>query len=171
MVKAQAQRSGFTLVELMVTLAVIAVLATIAIPNLNSFLASSRLSAVVSDLTSSIAQARSEAIKRGSTITLRALGGAGFEGGWEVFTDSTCPTGSKPSGATVVASQAAYASDISTTMVPALAPMWISFSSTGSSVGLNCAAGAGTITLAVANSSSSGQLTLAWGGRVKYTKL
>lgn len=170
MVKARGVE-GFTLVELMVTLSIVAVLSFIAIPNLASFLASSRLSGIVSDLTSSIAQARSEAIKRGSTVTLRATGGAGFEGGWEVFLDATCPTGLKPSGATVVATSPAYPAGITTSMSPVLAPMWLSFSSVGSSVGLNCAAGAGTINFAVDNSTAAGQLTLAWGGRARYTKL
>jgi type IV fimbrial biogenesis protein FimT len=60
----KTRRAGFTLIELMVTLAVAAILMAIAIPNLRDFLRNNRLTGGVNDLLHSIQVARTEAIKR-----------------------------------------------------------------------------------------------------------
>ena len=54
--------SGFTLIELMVTLAVAAILLAIAIPSFNSLLVSSRLTTAANDFVNALAIARSSAI-------------------------------------------------------------------------------------------------------------
>lgn len=59
---------GFTLVELIVTLVVAAILLTLAAPNLSTFLQRDRLGAQANELLSDLAYARSEAIKRGAVI-------------------------------------------------------------------------------------------------------
>ena len=56
--------SGFTLVELMVTLTVAGILMGVAIPNMRDFLRNNRLSGAVNDVLHSIQVARTEAIKR-----------------------------------------------------------------------------------------------------------
>ncbi|MNF87328.1 hypothetical protein D3C84_697930 [compost metagenome] len=61
---------GFTLVELMVALVVLAILIGVAVPSYQNIIASQRLRAAVSDLHSALVFARSEAIKRNRTITL-----------------------------------------------------------------------------------------------------
>jgi len=59
---------GFTLIELMITIALLAILLFIAVPNFSGFVASSRLVAAKEMLISTISLARSEAIKRGEVI-------------------------------------------------------------------------------------------------------
>jgi type IV fimbrial biogenesis protein FimT len=61
---------GFTLVELLVTMAVAAVLLAVAVPSFRSTILSNRLTSTTNDLVGSLAQARSEAIKRGSRVTV-----------------------------------------------------------------------------------------------------
>lgn len=56
--------SGFSLIELMVTLAVGAILVTAVIPNMRTFLRNNQLSGGVNDMLHSIQVARTEAIKR-----------------------------------------------------------------------------------------------------------
>ncbi|MCY1359607.1 Chthon cassette protein D [compost metagenome] len=82
--KAHAEK-GFTLVELMVALVVLAILIGVAVPSYQNIIASQRLRAAVSDLHSALVFARSEAIKRNRTITLETSAGEDDWGlGWKV---------------------------------------------------------------------------------------
>lgn len=60
--------TGFTLVELMITIAVLAVLAAIALPSFQSTLERRQLVGAADNLFSDLQYARSEAIKRNKTI-------------------------------------------------------------------------------------------------------
>lgn len=75
--------SGFTLIEMMVTLAVLAILVTVAIPNYQAFVLNSRMTAQANDFLASLQLARSEAIKRNASVTMSAKGD-GWEDGWQI---------------------------------------------------------------------------------------
>jgi type IV fimbrial biogenesis protein FimT len=92
------QRQGLTLVELIVTLAIVSILLAIAIPGYANFMNFNRLVAVTNDLASSLQLARSEAIRRGIRVTVCKSGNsmdtdaacdssAGWHQGWLVFVD------------------------------------------------------------------------------------
>ena len=87
-----ALQRGFTLIELMVVVAIVAILAAIAGPSFSDMIRNTRLSAASSALQVSLSLARSEAIKRGADarVTVAASTTAGaFANGWTVFVDKT----------------------------------------------------------------------------------
>ncbi|MFZ5959286.1 GspH/FimT family pseudopilin [Pseudomonas sp. QL9] len=99
---------GFTLVELMVTIAVAAILISIAVPSLNDATVAGKLSASANDLVAGAVVGRSEAIKRNAVASMcvstdgSTCGSGGWEQGWIVVVGSTviqahaaAPTGYK----------------------------------------------------------------------------
>lgn len=99
---------GFTLLELMVTLAVAAILLGIAVPSLGDATLGGKLAASANDLVAGVAMGRSEAIKRNAVTSLcvssngTSCGSGGWEQGWIVISGSTviqkhpaAPTGFK----------------------------------------------------------------------------
>ncbi|KAF1709464.1 pre-pilin like leader sequence [Pseudoxanthomonas kalamensis DSM 18571] len=83
------QNDGFTLIELMVTVAVLAILVTLAVPSFTSLINSNRLTGQANSLVADLQLARSEAIRRNRTITVcRSTDGAtcaGATGAWETW--------------------------------------------------------------------------------------
>lgn len=80
------------MIELMVVVAIVAILATLAAPSFVDILRRNRLSAAVSALQVSLSLARSEAVKRGADarVTVAANTAAGvWTNGWTVFVDGT----------------------------------------------------------------------------------
>src|SRR4051812_35200444 len=62
--------TGFTLVELLITIVLVAILARIVAPNMSSFVLNTRLTSASYEMTRSIQTARTEAIKRQSNVVL-----------------------------------------------------------------------------------------------------
>lgn len=72
--------AGFTLIEMMVTITIVAILAAAAVPSFQQLIANQRIKTASFDLFSALNYARSEAIKRNASVTLRA--GATGDGLW-----------------------------------------------------------------------------------------
>jgi type IV fimbrial biogenesis protein FimT len=66
----KAKQTGFTLIELMFTIVVLAVLLGIGVPNFRDFVRNSRMTAGANDLLADVNLARSEAVKRRVPVTL-----------------------------------------------------------------------------------------------------
>lgn len=75
---------GFTLIELMVTIFVAAILLAIAIPSFRHLIASTTLSSTSNDLMSALKYARTEAINRGDRIAVTASSSNKWDDGWQV---------------------------------------------------------------------------------------
>lgn len=74
---------GFTLIELVVTLAILGIVLTIAIPNFQRMVVSNRMASQANDVITAMSLARSEAVKRAAQVTVCASSdGATCTGGW-----------------------------------------------------------------------------------------
>ena len=71
--------SGFTLIELMVTIAIAAILLGIAIPSFTETIASNRLTTNANALVTALNFARSEAVKRGIQVTVQERKGSSHQ--------------------------------------------------------------------------------------------
>lgn len=73
-------RRGFTLVELMVTIAILAILATIGLPSFQRLIADYRVSAQANSVQGLLQFARSEAVKRRESVSVCSAEGNLFVG-------------------------------------------------------------------------------------------
>ncbi|KVW93452.1 GspH/FimT family pseudopilin [Thiobacillus denitrificans] len=87
--------TGFTLIELMVTIAVLGILLSIGIPSYQNMVLNSRITAQANQVITALNYARSEAVKRAAPATVCSTnGGAACAGstnwstGWLVFADA-----------------------------------------------------------------------------------
>ena len=88
---------GFTIIELMLAVALVAVLLGIGVPSFSRLIESNRLTTQINEFSTALNLARSEALKRSRRISLcrsvngtscNTAGGGGYHTGWLVFVDT-----------------------------------------------------------------------------------
>ncbi|MGJ8668457.1 MAG: GspH/FimT family pseudopilin [Oceanococcus sp.] len=79
----QQQQAGFTLAELMIVVAISAILTSLAAPSFRELIVNTRLQAATSDMQAGLLLARSEAVKRNAQVRFLPLTG-GWNKGWQV---------------------------------------------------------------------------------------
>lgn len=91
----RARAAGMTFIELMVVMAVAAVLLTVAVPSFDALLNSSRQTTLTNTFLTSLHLARSEAVKRNARVALcksadgvSCTAGGRWDQGWIVFHDA-----------------------------------------------------------------------------------
>ena len=66
---------GFTLVELIVVVALVAIIATVAVPNFAQLIESNRVTSHANSVVGAMSYARAEAVRRGQTVAVVPVGG------------------------------------------------------------------------------------------------
>jgi len=88
---------GFTLIEMMMTLSIAAILLTVAVPSYNTFTKNSKLTKQLNLLAASVSMARGEAAKRSARVVMcqssdptdsNTYCSGGWSNGWIVFVDA-----------------------------------------------------------------------------------
>ena len=83
------KRAGFTLVELLVVIAVLVILATVGIPNFGPTVANGRATAAANDLLGALQLARSEAVRLNEPVDLIPEDPNNWALGWTIERDGT----------------------------------------------------------------------------------
>ena len=103
--------AGFTLIELMIVLAVIVILTTVVTPNFGPFVQQSRMDSIQGRLLTSVSMARSEAIRRDVQVTVCARNttenmanyscGSSWANGWVVVAGTEAVRVEEPPAAVI----------------------------------------------------------------------
>ncbi len=82
--------SGFTLIELMITVSILGILLGIGLPSFVTFINNNKITAEANSLIYSFHMARSEAIKRGTDVqvSLAFINDRSWPSGWKVLADT-----------------------------------------------------------------------------------
>ena len=121
--KSRARSAGFTLIELMIAVAIMGILISIAAPSMRDMLINNRVQGVSSDLVADLSLARGTAAAKGQRVTIcqstdsaTCTGGSTWQGGWIVFVDGNSNGTFEPASDTLV--KAREATNTNLTVAP-----------------------------------------------------
>jgi len=124
------QSFGFSLVELMIAVVILGIVMAVAIPNFIGLVDRNKVVEAGNRLTSHIKQARSEAVKRNSPVSLGSNTTKKWHYGWKIYAGDL--TGADTVGAEDTLIRVAAASDDGVTIYgDSQAGMWLSFFANG----------------------------------------
>lgn len=127
------RQRGFNFVELLVTLAVLAILVSLAAPAMNYLITKNGLRAESRKLQDSLNYARAEAVARGAVVTLNNRGNGGdWTAGWDIFVDANANGTFQGGGATPdTMLKTLPAPERTLAMASTTGDNWISFNGSG----------------------------------------
>lgn len=178
MKKTTRANAGFTLIELIVTLAIGVLLMAVAIPSLTTYKRNAELTSAANSLIAGMNAARGEAMKRGlNAMVVPANNGSDWNQGWIVFVDNN-KSQTYSSTDTLVLSQAALPSTLSVTATGSASdsPPYIMFDASGYSK--RKGGGFGALTIQISRNDVTGaavfdqmrRVKMASTGRVRVCK-
>ena len=172
--KRDSHLKGFTIVELMVTVAIAAILLTVAAPSYTTFIRNSQLSDAVGEFMAATNAARGNAIKQGINTYLVPATGTNWSTGWYVFADGNWDgvyTASEPKDVLIMQSPAPSSIlTITTPTANSLADGYLLFNGSGYPKKKLPDTGFATGQIVMANTSRSTTVMINNTGRVRSCK-
>jgi type IV fimbrial biogenesis protein FimT len=169
-------QSGFTLIELMVTVAMVAVTLTLGVPSFRELIQNNRMAAQANDFLASLNFARSEAVKRGVRVTLcksanssSCTTSGNWGQGWIIFVDSNNNAAADDGAGSIlkVHSNLGASTLVGNTNIAD----YVSYVSSGSTQLTTGALQAGTLTLCPGTSGSTGRsIAISTTGRARVSQ-
>ena len=163
--------AAFTLIELIMTMALAAIILTLGVPSFQEIIRNNRLATIANDFIGSLHLTRSEAIKRGLRVTLcksadgvACANSGGYEQGWLIFVDlnnNTVVEANEP----IIRVFSAISSDRTTLTGNAPVARYISYVATGTTQLTSGSFQAGTVTLC--DAPKARQIVINTTGRVR----
>lgn len=139
-VRVRSQR-GFTLLELLVTISVAAILLAIAVPSYRSIVQRNSMAAQVNDLVGALNYARSEAVSRGQRVYLcqssdqaHCTDGNDWSDGWIVYSPDPTAAGVSPASDNIIRVESGTTGQVQISRSNGLPPH-VSFNADGFALG------------------------------------
>ncbi len=165
-------QKGFTLIELMITVAIGGILIAVAVPSMRDMMINNRVSSYSNDFVSSLYLTRSEAVKRGTRVTMckstngtTCAAGGGWQQGWIIFQDDN-NNAAKDGAEVIIQVHEAFSTTVTLAGGGATAA-YVSFINDGSAKTTANAAQAGTLTVSLSGNTRT--ITLTSIGRLSVT--
>jgi len=164
-------QDGFTLLELMITVAIAGILLGVGVPSLRNMMINNRVTSYSNDFTSSLYLTRSEAVKRGTRVTMckstngtACAAGGDWQQGWVIFEDDNSDGAFAAND--VIQVHEAFATNVTLTGAGATGA-YVSFIANGTAQTTSGIAQAGTMTVSMSGNTRT--ITLTSVGRVSVT--
>jgi type IV fimbrial biogenesis protein FimT len=156
----KARSPGFTLVELMMTIVVIAILATVAMPSFRTWFLNAQIRAAAESISNGMQRARAEAVARNATVQF--VLGAGTNTSWTV-NDAINPVNPPIDSR----SSSEGSNDVTRTVLPAGATT-ITFNNFGGvAANVDASASITQVDLAAAGTNQTLRITIGLGGNAR----
>lgn len=169
--------SGFTLIEMMVVLAILAITLTMGVPAFKGLLASAHLTQMTRDFYGDIALAKNEAVHRNARVCIcksiderSCTSGGGWERGWIIFHDQDA-SGTREVNEELIRSYSNFQPRV-TVIGNGSVSQYVSFTAFGQAKMRSGALQAGTITICPlpGGGPEARQLIINFAGRIRIAK-
>lgn len=131
-----SKANGFTLIEVLVTVAIAAILVSIAIPSMKEGILNGKTKAFSSEFTSALHLAQSEAVKRGIRVSIKPVQTTGnqWQTGWNIFVD-TNENGINDNGEELIQTFSIPSDGLTLTSKDSVFSNWVAFLPSGATKG------------------------------------